>query len=238
MALIQVYYRDLLKDEVELQPGVTTIGRSMDSDIKIDNAGVSAHHARIIHDGNEFIIEDSASRNGTFVNGMRVSRKTLSDGDEVVISKHILKLAANAGTILPPAKQETENQNVVQGATIEVDVSNLGDLVRQRQAQYGAYLLLTGVVQRRAKYPLNKLNFKFGKIRDADIYTPGWFAPKIAARVVCKNDGFYIVPSSRGHVKVNGMAVEAPMRLEDGDGLSVRGISLMFYKQNENENKQ
>jgi len=86
MALIQVYYRDLLKDEVELQPGVTTIGRSLDSDIKIDNAGVSAHHAKIIHDGNEFIIEDSASRNGTFVNGMRVSRKTLSDGDEVVIS--------------------------------------------------------------------------------------------------------------------------------------------------------
>jgi predicted component of type VI protein secretion system len=238
MALIQVYYRDLLKDEVELQPGVTTIGRSLDSDIKIDNAGVSAHHAKIIHDGNEFIIEDSASRNGTFVNGMRVSRKTLSDGDEVVISKHILKLAANAGTIIPSAKQEPENQNVVQGATIEVDISNLGDLVRQRQAQYGAYLLLTGVVQRRAKYPLNKLNFKFGKIRDADIYTPGWFAPKIAARVVCKNDGFYIVPSSRGHVKVNGMAVEAPMRLEDGDGLSVRGISLMFYKQNENEDKQ
>ena len=238
MALIQVYYRDLLKDEVELQPGVTTIGRSMDSDIKIDNAGVSAHHAKIIHDGNEFIIEDSASRNGTFVNGMRVSRKTLSEGDEVVISKHILKLAANVGTVIPAAKQEPEYQKVVQGATIEVDVSNLGDLVRQRQAQYGAYLLLTGVVQRRAKYPLNKLNFKFGKIRDADIYTPGWFAPKIAARVVCKNDGFYIVPSSRGHVKVNGMVVEAPMRLEDGDGLSVRGISLMFYKQTENEDKQ
>jgi pSer/pThr/pTyr-binding forkhead associated (FHA) protein len=238
MALIQVYYRDLLKDEVELQQGVTTIGRSMDSDIKIDNAGVSAHHAKIIHDGNEFIIEDSDSRNGTFVNGMRVSRKVLSDGDEVIISKHILKLAANAGNLIPPEKQEQENQNVVQGATIEVNVSNLGEMVRQRQAQYGAYLLLTGVVQRRAKYPLNKLNFKFGKVRDADIYTPGWFAPKIAARVVCKNDGFYIVPSSRGHVKVNGMKVEAPMKLEDGDGLSVRGINLMFYRQNENEDKQ
>jgi predicted component of type VI protein secretion system len=238
MALIQVYYRDLLKDEVELQPGITTIGRSADSDIKIDNAGVSAHHAKIIHDGNEFIIEDIESRNGTFVNGIRVARKTLSDGDEVVISKHILKLAANAGAAFPPPKQEPENQHVVQGATIEVDVSNLGDLVRQRQSQYGAYLLLTGVLQRRAKYPLNKLNFKFGKIRDADIYTPGWFAPKIAARVVCKNDGFYIVPSSRGHVKVNGMSVQAPMKLEDGDGLSVRGINMMFYKQTENADKQ
>jgi hypothetical protein len=238
MALIQIYYRDLLKDEVELQPGVTTIGRSNDSDIKIDNAGVSAHHAKIINDGNDFIIEDIASRNGTYVNGTRVSRKALADGDEVVISKHILKLAANADTAYPPARGKPEHQQVVQGATIEVDVSNLGDLVRQRQSQYGAYLLLTGVVQRRAKYPLNKLNFKFGKIRDADIYTPGWFAPKIAARIVCKNDGFYIVPSRRGHVKVNGMSVQAQMKLEDGDGLSVRGISLMFYKQAEAEDKQ
>ena len=62
MALIQVYYRDLLKDEVELQPGVTTIGRSTDSDIKIDNAGVSAHHAKIIHDGNDFIIDGDSVR--------------------------------------------------------------------------------------------------------------------------------------------------------------------------------
>jgi hypothetical protein len=55
---------------------------------------------------------------------------------------------------------------------------------------------------------------------------------------VCKNDGFYIVPASRGHVKVNGISVVAPMKLEDGDGLSVRGISLMFYKQTEAEDKQ
>jgi len=239
MALIQVYYRDLLKDEVELQPGVTTIGRSTDSDIKIDNAGVSAQHARIIHDGDQIIIEDNSSRNGTFVNGQRIARRTLADGDEVVISKHILKLAANSGAVMPPLqRQEADSPQVVQGATIQVDVSDIDDLIRQRQSQFGAYLLLTGVLQRRAKYPLNKLNFKFGKSRDADIYTTGWFAPKLAARVVCKNDGFYIVPSPRGHVKVNGSSVEAPMKLEDGDGLSVRGIRLMFYMQQASEGKK
>jgi len=237
MALIQVFYRDLLKNEVELQPGVTTIGRSVDSDIKIDNAGVSAHHAKIIHEGNEIIIEDTASRNGTFVNGQRIGRRTLRDGDEVVISKHILKVAANSDVLAPPQRQVEEDPQVVQGATIQVSVSDIDEQIRQRQAQFGAYLLLTGVLQRRAKYPLNKLNFKFGKSRDADIYTPGWFAPKVSARVVCKNDGFYIIPSARGNVKVNGMAVLAPMKLEDGDGLSVRGISMMFYRQNDNDNK-
>ena len=60
MAHIKVYYRDMLKDEVEIDSDVTTIGRSYDSDIIIDNAGVSAHHARIIRNGDEFVIEDAA----------------------------------------------------------------------------------------------------------------------------------------------------------------------------------
>ena len=81
MAHIQVFYRDLLKDEVELLSDVTTIGRNSDSDIRIDNAGVSAHHAKIIKEGDDFLIEDSGSRNGTFVNGKRVSRHMLTEGD-------------------------------------------------------------------------------------------------------------------------------------------------------------
>jgi FHA domain len=229
MAHIQVFYRDMLKDEVELRSDVITIGRGTDNDITIDNAGVSAHHAQIIREGEDFIIKDVTSRNGTFVNGKRVSRHLLSEGDEVVISKHILKLSNRESEAALPRPQSSDTQQVVQGATVEVDVSNLGELIRQRQANYAAYLLLTGMEHRRARYPLTKLNFKIGKVADADITTPGWFAPRVAARVVCKTDGFYIVPGGRGRVRINGMSVSAPMKLEDSDRLSVRGLSLMFY---------
>jgi sigma-B regulation protein RsbU (phosphoserine phosphatase) len=81
MAHIQLYYRDLLKGEVELQSDVTTIGRSTDSDVKIDNAGVSAHHAKIIKVGEDFVIEDAGSRNGTFINGQRITRQPLTEGE-------------------------------------------------------------------------------------------------------------------------------------------------------------
>ena len=229
MAHIQVFCRDLLKDEVELRSDITTIGRSTDSDIKIDNAGVSAHHAKIVKEGEVFIIEDSASMNGTFVNGKRVSRQLLADGDEVVISKHILKLTKTEAQVTSPRTSSNDAQQVVQGATMAVDVSNLGELIKQRQAKYTAYLLLTGVEHRRSRYPLTKLNFKIGRAKDSDIDTPSWFAPRVAARVVCKNDGFYIVPEKRGRVRVNGMPVSAPMKLEDSDRLTVRGLSLMFY---------
>jgi len=229
MAHIQVFYRDLLKDEVELLSDVTTIGRNSDSDIKIDNAGVSAHHAKIIKEGEAFVIEDTESRNGTFVNGKRISRYLLSDGGEVVISKHILKLTHTESKVTPPRTQSGDNQHVVQDATVEVDVSNLGELMKQRQAKFAAYLLLTGMEHKRSKYPLTKLKFKIGKAIDADIATPGWFAPRVSARVVCKSDGFYIVPEKRGRVRINGMGVSAPMKLEDSDRLTVRGLSLTFY---------
>jgi hypothetical protein len=229
MAHIQVFYRDLLKDEVELVSEETTIGRNSDSDITIDNAGVSAHHAKIVREGDDFIIEDTDSRNGTFLNGKRVTRQLLSEGDEIVISKHILKLT-NAESHLAHSHHALDDApHVVQGATMEVDVSRLGELLKQRQANFAAYLLLTGMEQNRAKYPLTKLNFKIGKAIDADINTPGWFAPRISARVVCKSDGFYIVPGRRGKVRVNGTGVVAPMKLEDSDRLTVRGLSLTFY---------
>lgn len=229
MAHIQVFYRDMLKDEMELVSDETTIGRNSDSDITIDNAGVSAHHAKIVREGDDYVIEDTDSRNGTFVNGARVMRQLLSEGDEVVISKHILKLTNSDSHLMPSPHPVDDTPHVVQGATMEVDVSNLGELLRQRQANFAAYLLLTGMEQKRAKYPLTKLNFKIGKAVDADISTSGWFAPRISARVVCKSDGFYIVPEPRGKVRVNGMGVVAPMKLEDSDRLSVRGLSLTFY---------
>jgi hypothetical protein len=122
-----------------------------------------------------------------------------------------------------------DHEQVVLGSTVEVDVSNLGELMKQRQAKFAAYLLLTGMEHRRAKYPLTKLNFKIGKAIDADITTTGWFAPRVSARVVCKNDGFYVVPERRGRVRINGMGVVAPMKLEDSDRLTVRGLSLTFY---------
>jgi hypothetical protein len=174
---------------------------------------------------------DTESRNGTFVNGKRVSRHLLSVGDEVIISKHILKLT-NAESQVPSLRiPDSDNQQVVLGSTVQVDVSNLGELIKQRQAKFTAYLLLTGVERRRSKYPLTKLNFKIGKAIDADITTSGWLAPRVSAKVICKNDGFYIVPERRGRVRINGMGVFAPMKLEDGDRLTVRGLSMTFYNQ-------
>lgn len=64
----------------------TTIGRDgTRCDLILDNESVSAEHARLRYERGQFILYDLASTNGTFVNGQRVSRIPLSDGDNLSI---------------------------------------------------------------------------------------------------------------------------------------------------------
>jgi hypothetical protein len=100
--------------------------------------------------------------------------------------------------------------------------------MKQRQARMEAHLLLIGATDMRSRYPLNKLSFSIGKSRTADLFTPGWFAPKQAAQIVRKNDGFYIMPKPRGKVRVNNVPVQATLKLDDGDAVSVRSLMFKF----------
>jgi hypothetical protein len=86
--------------EVIALPGdVLTIGRSPHSDLFLDDVTVSRHHARILRDENEFLVEDLNSLNGTYVNRKRIERHRLSDGDELQIGKYKLAFIEEAEEI-------------------------------------------------------------------------------------------------------------------------------------------
>jgi len=69
------------KIEYPLDAPVVTIGRSRSNDISLEDARVSRHHARIVRDGQGFLIEDLNSRNGTRVDDRAVrDSATLTDG--------------------------------------------------------------------------------------------------------------------------------------------------------------
>ena len=59
------------------------IGRHEESNIFIENASVSRHHALIIREGNKYLLRDSRSTTGTTVNGNLVHQHQLNDGDEI-----------------------------------------------------------------------------------------------------------------------------------------------------------
>ncbi len=69
----------------------TTIGRSPDCDIFLDDVTVSRKHAVLVEQDGDFLIEDQGSLNGTFVNRKRIDAETrLESGDEVQIGKYRL----------------------------------------------------------------------------------------------------------------------------------------------------
>jgi hypothetical protein len=68
----------------------TTIGRSPECDIFLDDVTVSRKHAELLRDGEAFTISDLGSLNGTFVNRKRIETAELEDDDEVQIGKYRL----------------------------------------------------------------------------------------------------------------------------------------------------
>ncbi len=70
------------------------IGRSSELDMVLVEEMVSRKHARIALSDGVINIEDLGSTNGTFVNGEKVERGTLHEGDRVLIGTNILKVIA------------------------------------------------------------------------------------------------------------------------------------------------
>lgn len=68
----------------------TTIGRSPDCPVFLDDVTVSRKHAVLVEREGRWFIEDQGSLNGTFVNRRRVESAELSDGDELQIGKYRL----------------------------------------------------------------------------------------------------------------------------------------------------
>src|SRR5579872_2109539 len=69
--------------EVEITQTPFTLGRQSDNDLVLLDNRISRQHARIVYDGHGYILEDSSSRHGTYVNGERIERCRLKDGDQL-----------------------------------------------------------------------------------------------------------------------------------------------------------
>jgi hypothetical protein len=72
-----------------LQVGVNTLGRSSDNDVTVEDPFVSRRHCAIlVHSTERAELHDTASKNGTYVNGKRLSEPAvLQSGDEIRISE-------------------------------------------------------------------------------------------------------------------------------------------------------
>ena len=61
------------------------LGRSRECDLHIADGNASRRHAEIVQEGATYFVLDLGSTNGTDLNGRRITREKLSDGDRITI---------------------------------------------------------------------------------------------------------------------------------------------------------
>jgi hypothetical protein len=79
---------------LRLGAGETALGSGVDCGLVIRGRQVSRRHAVVVVDGRGVQLQDLGSKNGTFVNGVRVNRARLKEGDWLQLGEVILTLEA------------------------------------------------------------------------------------------------------------------------------------------------
>jgi hypothetical protein len=245
MAKLYLKFEQAVLKEYELKDGTSmTIGRLPDNNVHIDNLAVSGHHARIVWEGDHFVLEDNNSLNGTFVNNRRINRAALRDGDLILIGKHSVTYqdearrfsdgpTTHAEAPLPPPPVE---------ATMVLDIRRAKDMMAQQSAGHGAGATTAVPVKDRTgqlqvvvgktdqrQYVLSGKLSVIGKSDMASIRLKGWFAPKVAAVINKKDNKYFIAASERNvKVKVNSSEITGQKELNEGDMIEVAKVKLTF----------
>ena len=76
--------------EIPLTADVLVIGRASNADIRLDDTGVSRQHAEVRREGDDVILVDLGSTNGSSVNGRVVERVRLTPGDRIEMGRTVL----------------------------------------------------------------------------------------------------------------------------------------------------
>jgi two-component system, cell cycle response regulator len=72
----------------KVEKGAAVIGRANNAEVRVDDDGISRVHARLRAETNRAWVEDMGSRNGTFVNGVKISVPTeLREGDKIQVGR-------------------------------------------------------------------------------------------------------------------------------------------------------
>jgi len=231
MAQLTLQFKDLALQEIELTGNSKTIGREPGNDIVVENLLVSGYHARIDSAGKEYVLTDLQSKNGTFVNGERVTSTKLKNGDQILVGKHTLIFTLHPDEIQDDSKltEETMFIEVARGASEpSVQDSQSSDPGSSAVSARGP-AVIAFVTGGRGEYKLAKKLVKLGKDEEADVRIGGLFTPKVAATISKRPTGYHLSPTTRARVKVNDIQIDGSHRLKEFDTIEIGPVKLQFY---------
>lgn len=88
---------ELIAVPIPLEREEVILGRALEADVRVNDTQVSRQHARVttvrgqVKQATEYVLHDLDSRNGTFLNGRRIRRERLENGDKITVGDTILR---------------------------------------------------------------------------------------------------------------------------------------------------
>jgi predicted component of type VI protein secretion system len=226
-----VKYQGTVIREVELKESQLMIGRKQDNDLSIEDPSVSGHHAKIVKIQSVFFVEDLHSTNGTLVNNNPVDRYQLQDTDVIMIGNHRLLFQDVVKPDMVPtwsSAGEADQTMVLKGQKPHHTPS--------RCSVFATLKVVAGRTDRH-EYQLSHQLTVIGSEEGATVKLHGWFAPKVAAMIGRRGEGYYLSAVQDGKkVVVNDSVVKGQTDLKDGDRVEVAGVKMYFSVKSTQEN--
>jgi pSer/pThr/pTyr-binding forkhead associated (FHA) protein len=218
MAKLIVTLDDKLINVISIDKNRMTLGRRPYNDIMVDNLAVSGEHAAVQAIGAEFYVEDLNSTNGTYINGKKVKRQILQNGDQIELGKYILKY------INEPIEAKDNAQTNGQSIGADEPNTNVDDKLNQfEKTRFAEVYIAVKVVSGPAigkEIPLVKVVTTIGK-------------PGEAVIAITKRPKNYVVAHVEGAVQptLNGVpfGIDA-VPLKNGDLFELAGTAMEFIE--------
>lgn len=231
--LILMFNNQVMKEYPFIKDSIT-VGRKPDNNIVVDNLAVSSYHARIDKAGEDFILTDLQSTNGTFVNDKKIVSHRLAHGDNIVIGKHVILFVASEKGKVEEKDKETK---------MDLDKTMMLDTAKQRELlskQPGADQVTRppekiGVItfidgSNLGEFELSKKIIKIGKSDTSEIKLSGLFVGGTAATISRRPTGYTIsFAGGMAKLRVNGEVVKDSVRLKEFDTIELGSNKFQFY---------
>jgi pSer/pThr/pTyr-binding forkhead associated (FHA) protein len=194
--------------EVQLTKERTTLGRRPYNDVVIDNLAVSGEHAALLMSGNEVMLEDLNSTNGTYVNGKAVKKQALQNGDSIEVGKYKIKFV-----------NEAEAPGFDKTMLFRPGETPAAAAAAESAGLTGALRVLSGTASGR-EVPLTKAVTTVGK-------------PGVAVASISRRAQGYVVAHVEGSgiPLLNGAPIGTePVALKSGDMIELAGTKMQFIQ--------
>ena len=150
------------------EAGEIVIGRSSELDMVLVEDMVSRRHAKISVEGGDIFLEDLGSTNGSFVNGEKISRTKLAEGDRILIGTSIIKVVASDGSAsVQDAREKMHAAASVRPSAASTMTGSIAEVALPDLLQLFAASKKTGVLQITTPTDVGSVYLEDGMVRFA-----------------------------------------------------------------------